>query len=736
MRDNIISRYVKEATKQISRSGVLTYLARTLSLDTNFKIGKHDQLTGKTRLPSGELVDSVPVGSPTKYTATQLAGNSGIVFAEPATQIQVDGSVRPAYIAHYIGSSIYIRYLGGSDLFLVPVTIPANAIDIQAKFSSNCKHFMVGWWIKGEDKEAPPYDSFATYYIFNNFKCDTIADAFTYDSVDTQTFNLNELADGVLQCPGPGETFSEYIWFSHVDDSGAGGEFVRFFPILYSEYTTETAPYDWTVWPECSIAYQTTALYQHGEYVMNWVMDPETKAQFKSVIFTFNNKLNGDPVVDVVCSFRALVAGYMQDQEHYDDVNWLETARTAYAECVSSSVSTYDFTYRQYRKNTFEYDYNMDFNGPTGLDWSAVETSMPLEMYMSGEGTHTYTCADGRYGCEGQPDYVRTGSAITYPRIFEPGPFGMHFREEETGNGNQSATLWYTFFAGTSGYEYPILYPPDTTDYYLYTYDGVTKPARYAGNPEGLVAKPEPWAFVRLNNYNAGLVCNEFYHYTITPLGPFARSYYFAMGLMAIKEANITGSSNLEWDGRPPLHERDYNTNINTFLGIDGQRAIVWRQEAYPTDSVYVDPADDVSFQAILEILRDTGDEALLLLADYLENNAGFAGTFTINTKKLYWYARNYNSDPFYGYDSNYDVMTDAVVSPDGTFPFQNSYLKGLDSYIILGYNQSGTSEAVTVYEVAADGETSIKFKSSKSIKYFGSNDILDVGIRYERVQS
>lgn len=723
-----LRKYLEGRTRELSKIGLLPYMSRTLGGNTNFKIGKYDQLTGKAVLPSGESIDVEPVGSPSKYAALQVTGKTGIVFADPSTQMSVMGSRKKAYIAYNISNQIKVRYLGDDVLYNVPVAIPEGAKEVQAYFTSNCKHFMVGWWQKSE---TAPYYSSATYHLFTDFSCDKVSGEFRFESTQSQTIQLNDAANGVLQCPGPGETFSEFIWFGHVPSGGRTGDYARFFPIMSSYYDTVTLPYEWTFLPECPRSYMITDLAQYGTYSSSWYMDEYTLADFKSVRFSFNNDVSGNPVIDIVTSFRALTAGMLTSQEHTDNQDYNNFNSIVYGVDCSKKAGDliWDSTCTNYRINTFSYSYNYDFIGPNPLDWEGFDLSGDRDIWTQGSGTERFLCEDDLYGCDGKPGYTRTGSTRLFPRI-ELG-FGK-LLEEYTGDGFPLSGFWYAQFYGNDP-GYPILVPPDTTKFFLTTYDGVTKSARYAGNPEGYVLDPETFAFIRTENTLAGLWCNEYYHYNLTISGPFARDYYFAMSVMAIRGVNISGTSNIEWDGRPPLTEKDYNTNISTFLGIDGQTGLVWKQENYPTDSVYVDPADDVSFQAILDILRDTGDEALILVADYLENNAGVAGTVYTNTKGVYWASGSYTSDPFYGYDNNYDVATDVVIAPGGTFPFKNSYLKGLDSYIILGYNAEEGNETVTVYTVEVTGATSILFKTSKSLKYSSGGDILDVGIKYER---
>jgi len=727
---SFLRRFIEKKSREEAQRSVLPFLSRTLSGDTNFKIAKYDQLTGTARLPSGETIEVEAIGSPSKYTALQVTGKVGVVFSDAPIQTHISSSTRKAYVALNVNNSIKIRYLGGTTLFDVPVTIPENAREVQAYFSSNCKHFMVGYW---ERSNTAPYHSTATYVIFSNFSCNKVSGLFSYTGIQQQTYQLNDLANGVLQCPGFGDTFSEYIWFNHLPDSGAVGDFVRFFPIINSYYDTVTNPYEWTFYPECPRSFTVTDMAQNGTYTASWYLDENTLADFKSVRFSFNNNASGDPVVDIVTSFRACTAGMMLEQEHTDNQDYNSTSSIVYGFDCSKKAGDliYDTTCTNYRKNTFSYSYSYDFIGPDPLDWVGTDLSADTDIWTEGSGTENYVCMDEVYGCGSNPGYTRSGSTRLYPNILlGNGGTGLPYLEIHTGDGFPASNMWYGQFYGTS-WAMPILYPPDTTEYFLTTYDGALKSARYVGNPEGLVSAPAAFAFLRMENILAGLWCNEYYHYTLTILGPFARDYYFAMGLMAIRNAN--GTPTLVWDGRPPLMERDYNTNISTFLGIDGQTGLVWRQENYPTDSTYVDPADDVSFQAILDILRETGDEILILVADYLEENIQIPGTVYLNTKSIYWVSGSYNADPFYGYDDPYDVATDVVIAPGGTFPFENSYLKGLDSYIILGYNVEGTREVVTVYTVDATGLTEVLFKTSKALSYSGGGTILDVGTKYER---
>lgn len=724
---SFLRRWIEKSAREEAQKGVLQFLSRTLSGDTNFKIAKYDQLTGTAKLPSGETIEVEAVGSPSKYTALQVTGKVGVVFSDSAIQTHVSGSSRKAYVALNVNNEIKIRYLGGTQLFSVPVVIPPEAREVQAYFSSNCRHFMVGYW---ERSSTAPYHSTATYVIYNNFTCNKVSGLFTYEGIQQQTYQLNDLANGVLQCPEFGNTFSEYIWFNHLPENGRVGDYVRFFPIITSYYNTVTNDYMYGFYPEYPFLDATTSMDQIGSYTASWYLDENTLADFKSVKFSFNNNASGFPVVDIVTSFRACTAGMLLEQEHTDDQGWKEFQPVWSIVGIPEHVAdtSYDYRFRNYRKNSWTYSYNYDFLGPNDLDYTATETSLVENNWTEADGTYRQDALDPLY-----TSFSVTGAQRVYNNILlGNGGFGIPYLEVFTGGGAMYASnYWYRQFNGTAA-STPILYPPDTTEYFLTTYDGVTKSARYVGNPDGLVSEPEAFAYLRIENFLAGLFSIEYWHYVLTILGPFARDYYFAMGLMAIRNAN--GVPSLEFDGRPPLMERDYNTNISTFLGIDGQTGLVWREENYPTDSTYVDPSDDVSFQAILDILRETGDDILILVADYLEQNAGVAGTIYTNTKQLYWASGSYTADPFYGYDDPYDVATDVVIAPGGTFPFENSYLKGLDSYIILGYNVEGSREVVTVYTVDPTGLTTILFKTSKALSYSGGGTILDVGTKYERI--
>jgi len=725
---SFLRRWIEKSAREEAQKGVLPFLSRTLSGDTNFKIAKYDQLTGTAKLPSGETIEVEAVGSPSKYTALQVTGKVGVVFSDSAIQTHVSGSSRKAYVALNVNNEIKIRYIGGTQLFSVPVVIPDGAREVQAYFSSNCRHFMVGYW---ERSSTAPYYSTATYVIYSNFTCNKVSGLFAYEGIQQQTYQLNDLANGVLQCPDYGANFSEYIWFNHLPDSGAVGDYVRFFPQMDSTYTTTTNPYQFTYYPSMSNNYSILSMDQTGTYTATWYLDENTLADFKSVKFSFNNNASGSPVVDIVTSFRACTAGMMMEQEVLDDQGLdLFNSITDFSNVIVGSTHYID-RYQVYRKQNWTYSYDYNFIGEV-LDWTASETSNLEEDYSKVIANFEQL---GAGGSGGLTPYTDSSTGILYPRILlGAGGTNIPYREDTIGTGLALAStysLWYTQYYGTSP-AIPILYPPDTNSYSITTYDGVTKSAAYVGNPDGLVIPPEIFAYLRPENQMAALFSYEYSHYNLTIQGPFARDYYFAMGLMAIRNAN--GVPSLEFDGRPPLMERDYNTNISTFLGIDGQTGLVWREENYPTDSTYVDPSDDVSFQAILDILRETGDDILILVADYLEQNAGVAGTIYTNTKQLYWASGSYTADPFYGYDDPYDVATDVVIAPGGTFPFENSYLKGLDSYIILGYNVEGSREVVTVYTVDPTGLTTILFKTSKALSYSGGGTILDVGTKYERL--
>ena len=198
---------------------------------------------------------------------------------------------------------------------------------------------------------------------------------------------------------------------------------------------------------------------------------------------------------------------------------------------------------------------------------------------------------------------------------------------------------------------------------------------------------------------------------------------------MVVEDANGTRRVKFN-NGEPPLTENDYNIIEMPYRGVNRTTALAYQQTSYPTETVYVDPENDASFQALIAILRESGLDAL---ADYLESHP-IAGTLDLRTKQVYWYAGSYYNQPFYGYDNEYDVITDAVVAPGGTFPFPGSYFKGVDSYAIVGYNGSdGDYETITLYQVAENGLTTINSRARKR-KNNSEGTLLDVAIRYGSV--
>ncbi len=671
--------------------------------------------------PNGYEYTAITVGDiSTKYVPFfKLTGDMGVAYSPDVNILNIDGSAKTGMIASRSGNEIYIRELGESKKALVTI-VPSDILstNIQVSFSANLKHLLVGWWYK---ETEVPYRAYAVYQLFSDFYIikggeESTENTFAYKSFQTNNFDLRSYADGKAAPPQQYSEQASYIWYNRPFD--AEGDFARFFPVVSSYYDTVTNDYTYQLPPAYPGNQTTDSMTQQGEYSANWYLDPNTLADFQSVRFAFNNDVNGNPKVDIVTSYRAITVGTLLGQNILDDQGWKHNQPISNTYTIIGQQNI-DAHYINFNQKTWTYSYTNDYIGEP-FTYTSTDTSDPNKRYVETSGSY----AQSGFSNPAANFEVR-GNLLLYPDI--SGTF-TPYKEVDGGIYSELYLFWYGQFAGTQPLV-PILYPPDTTKFFLTTFDGVTKTAKSAANPQGYVAEPQAFAFARPNQ-TAGLYCYEYSQYNIIPQGPFARDYYFAKITMVIEDA--TGSQTVKFNnGEPPLTARDYNTIITPYKGVNGSTALCYRQEQYPTDTVFVDPSDDISFQAILDTLRESG---LGEIADYLEANASSAASIAVTTKQIYWYCSNYYNYPLYGYDNNYDVITDAVVAPHGTFPFAGQYFKGLDSYIIIGYNGNDSGyESITLYQVAADGNTSISSRARKTKRAAGET-VMDVGMKYGSV--
>lgn len=677
-----------------------------------------DDLT-QAQAPDGSIYSATSIGGhPGKFAPFFKIDNSrGVIYVPEADTYFVDSSTRPGYILERRYDGVYIRQTGSLVGSRLPVNIPEEILNgikqsrLQAYFSANCKHIMVGWWLENEES---PYETRAYYTIFEDFKFavgDEDVPSLTVGDTVASNINLNALADEQAVPPEPGDPdTSNNIWFFWPGDYT--GDYAKFTPLISGYYNTSTGSYPDFVCVGLYIWYGTTQSAQSGFIRQYWKLDPKTLAVFTDVKFAFNNKVDGSPILDVVTAWKAVTVGYLDGLDSRDEQDYffygsgLVGTQTCYYSQNQRDVK-YSYTY------DYDYPYIPPGTGAGGRGYMAY-TFEDLTDY----GTDVFVQLDGTDGAQFITSYVNDPSLPLCCR-----GYGLTNLVYQHSNND---LCWYfavTGYLGTQcrlGFWYSDVYEIKFTNY-----------AGAEGNGPDITYPPEPFFpyNVRCCFFTPGYYTNYYWYKYGAAVSSFANAYYFSRAQMFLRDVTNGGSSSPSFVGRLPTIEYDYDTIDTAFRGIGSATSEVYFQHASLYEITRPNIGTDASVQALLDILRESG---LGAVADYLEEHPELFGQVAgiPLTNQVYWWCSAYGADPYYGYLQPFDVTTDRIVSPQGAFPFAARYLKGIDSLAVIGYNIYNGNEQVIIFNVAESGETTVGSLSSRKDPG-ASYPIMDVGMKY-----
>lgn len=700
-----------------------------------------DDLT-QAKAPDGSIYSATSIGAqPGKFAPFFKIDNSrGVIYVPEADTFFVDSNTKKGFVLQLGSDGVYLRELGAAISIKIK-DVPANVLvppavlgdyvrqtdRVQALFSASCEHIMVGWWYQDQ---ASPYKTYATYTIFKGFSLLKDTDPqgvesyrFTYDSTESNTVDLNALADNQAVPPLPEEEpAASYIWFYRPGLLVA--DYARFFPQIRGYYNTHVPPFNYYFTSPSDTFTQS----QRGTFTQTWVLDPEhVPAVFNNVKFAFNNDEQGNPIVDIVAAFKGVTIGYLESLTTLDE----QTCSYTYANNLINpgqpgfgSSSTINSLWSQNQEGVkFSYEWDPEFAwvppGPGRFGRGYVDYT--YEDLTDYDLTYLVTEGNDNYGtCSGAGRQI-----MTFKGGYDNGSgcgYDLHVTvREESGCGYVALNSAICNYLGQCTY-LPFQFGFQTTTNVFTTYDGVTKDV-----PDDI---PNPQSFwygtVRQCSLQAGYYIN-YYWYAYSPASFFLNAYYFVRAQMYLK--NVNGEMQKIFVGRPPTIQNDYDLMSGLFRGISPDTtAYVYEQTASLYEVGRTDPIDDASFQALLEILREVG---LGAVADFLESEADAIGQYLTKTNDVFWYGGAYGADPFYGYLKGPDVFSDRIFSAPETWPYQSTYRKAVDSFEVINYDQNNGAELIFLVNVAETGEVSLGAIANKVLKDNSGMTLLDVGMSY-----
>lgn len=722
----------EEAKKQISK-----YLTQNQTgqnwVGTIAEIS--DDLT-QAQAPDGSIYSATSIGAqPGKFAPFFKIDNSrGVIYVPEADTYFVDSNNKKGYILQQGSDGIYLRQLGYANAIRLPVDVPQHVLDntyraigvqiesttkVQALFSANCKHILVGWWDQDQDI---PWRTRASYVIIKGFELVYDEDqqpSLEIASTEAQTIDLNSLADNQAVPPLPDEPLASYIWYY-----GPGelvGPYARFFPVLSAHYETSVQPFTYPGF----VGDITFSQTQQGHTTSTWILDPETLAVFNNVKFAFNNDEDGNPVVDIQAAFRGVTVGYYDSLTTYDEQTSLSLVPQP-----DGNTAIYSNLWSQNQEAVaFSYEYDQYYPYQTSTTGRYGRRFMDYTYEDLTDYSKTYVVTTGTTEGNGSGYELRV---MTYKGNGDLPPccFGADFDITQfiyTGVGataNASAVSCYLRTLPCL----PFGFGAQTVTNELTTYDGVTQDTATVTRLAGPIPDAEAfwYGYSACCYLIAGYYVN-YYWYQYSSASAFANAYVFVRGQMTLE--NVNNGMRVSFVGRPPTTENDYDLMQPPFRGISpNTTAQVYAQ----TDSLYgvgySDPISDTSFLALIEILIESGfpEEAVLLILvpKYIYN-------FIPLTNYVYWYCGSYTSDPYYGYLAAPDVFSDRIFSPPETWPYQAIYKRAIDSYEVINYDQNNGAELIFLVSVAEDGLVSLGSIDNRPLLDNSGRTLLDVGMAY-----
>lgn len=656
----------------------------------------------------------------------KLDETRGVAYVPDVYRVSADFVGGQGLVAEYkAGDGVYIRQLGKRTGARVPFSFPAKIINefpdrIQAIFSANSDHLLVGYWIQNEDS---PYETRAVYSLYTNITLgytEEIAE-FGYATVQSESINLNELADEKAIPPQPGEQpATSYIWLYWPGDQV--GEQSRFFPLLSSYYELTTPTYPMVLTFGLYYATGTFQYEQLGTANVTWVLDPHTLAVFQNVKFVMNNDASGLPKIDILAGFQAVTAAYRDSFTTEEEVNYHWNTPLGWV--IDGQYS------QNQRQVKYTYSYSLDYPYVPPSRGAYGEGYMHYEFENT---TSPSTITVGNAGTMSNSPYGTSGAGFSNMDFSDncPGAPCCPYDYCVTGECDGDCFWNYVSVTGALGTQSGWTFQGSAEDVGFLSvtaYDGVER-------RNGVASIPVPQSFIWYEISCCILMAGYFTNLYWSSLGYlvsfFCNAYYFARAQMYLTD--VTGARNLSFRGDPPEMAQDLNYIHAGYRGINQTTAEIY----YQTNSIYdnstYNPATDPSVIDLVNMLAEslglTPAERDALYQLFI-SDASLVAEYIPLTQAVYWYSGAYGADPYFGYLQPPDAFTDRLFAGPGQWPFTDTYVKGLDSLITIGYSRQGSNEAITIYESQESGETSVFTRTI--VPYVGSiGSLLDVGRSY-----
>ncbi len=391
----------------------------------------------------------------------------------------------------------------------------------------------------------------------------------------------------------------------------------------------------------------STSSYYIGNFEISLGAE-NIKPVFMEVGFGFNNDENGEPVLDLIASYKTTAVYFKEFERWNAAVGGLSTYSGSYwisqrAEYERANDTAWSYSYDEnavynYQErvdflnnyvetitNTEGGNLNWNFHMKNDGEWPTIDStpSTPSPTYYySVRWFDDPSCSDAK--------------SDAWPNGTWPGcPAYIPGTEEAT------SMAAFNFYGGFPSV--PIIYPPDygskISDIFDYTTFTVI------GN-----ATPKPAFFGTSYPYASEPYFHGYYSFQDVEDGwnggDYACVFQFGRGVMVIKNAN--SSPTVTYIDRPPGAPDHYDHLERAYLGVNGTRAL---------------------------LVRDSQFGAYAWSPEYIATTNQIVGTKTP------------------------DAFTDIYYIDQGTYPFTNSGVKGIDSKKFIQYTSwdDGTEDIIAL---------------------------------------
>lgn len=338
----------------------------------------------------GNVYPLVYTGNPQpKSLAYKLQDGTAFVQGPEIFQQFLWQDSPPAYVLSRDSTYVYIRKLGSSDKYYMPIASSMAGKDFtkfQTLFSSDGKAVLLGTITQNNDGTyaVPPallYDQIARYAIFKNFSlvdytteatADLDLSGLTYPvgkdqgfkiaffkaaDIYANYFNINDMSDGNVPAPAPNSYGAKSLFFPNSDSHSLNFSFALSTEFQWDQ---DSGSQFWKtdLIPGAQVDHYVQKKTK-GDNTLTWQASPNSSI-FKNYFFTFNNDLDGNYNADLVCTFVNCYFFGLTDFKWITSFESIELLDyTVYF--VGNGVITIDYAYDETRELTFSYKYPEDF---------------------------------------------------------------------------------------------------------------------------------------------------------------------------------------------------------------------------------------------------------------------------------------------------------------------------------------------------------------------------------------